>query len=156
MNRETGNSKFLGALIRYINFLFSINFLSDSVYWDAVSIDSYYVIANSRLFKLWSTTVMWSCEWQFMFSTGTNLYLLARWPWIWIENISLNSLLICMILMNFLCGFGICCCVLFVWHYFWSCAIQVAVFYFHDEFTWLKGAGLFTIMIGVSLFNWYK
>lgn len=34
--------------------------------------------------------------------------------------------------------------------------IVVAVFYFHDEFTWLKGAGLFTIMIGVSLFNWYK
>lgn len=34
--------------------------------------------------------------------------------------------------------------------------ILVAVFYFHDQFTWLKGAGLFTIMIGVSLFNWYK
>ncbi|PON96502.1 Sugar phosphate transporter domain containing protein [Trema orientale] len=34
--------------------------------------------------------------------------------------------------------------------------ILVAVIYFHDEFTWLKGAGLFTIMIGVSLFNWYK
>nr|CAB3467037.1 unnamed protein product [Digitaria exilis] len=34
--------------------------------------------------------------------------------------------------------------------------LQVAVFYFHDEFTWLKGAGLFTIMVGVSLFNWYK
>ncbi|PWA44071.1 hypothetical protein CTI12_AA436900 [Artemisia annua] len=34
--------------------------------------------------------------------------------------------------------------------------IQVAVFYFHDEFTWLKGAGLVTIMFGVSLFNWYK
>ncbi|GLT62440.1 hypothetical protein SLA2020_350790 [Shorea laevis] len=34
--------------------------------------------------------------------------------------------------------------------------ILVAVFYFHDEFTWLKGAGLFTIMFGVSLFNWYK
>ncbi|KAK4487107.1 hypothetical protein RD792_006422 [Penstemon davidsonii] len=34
--------------------------------------------------------------------------------------------------------------------------ILVAVFYFHDEFTWLKGAGLVTIMIGVSLFNWYK
>ncbi|XAR49519.1 hypothetical protein NMG60_11032752 [Bertholletia excelsa] len=34
--------------------------------------------------------------------------------------------------------------------------ILVAVFYFHDEFTWLKGVGLFTIMIGVSLFNWYK
>lgn len=33
---------------------------------------------------------------------------------------------------------------------------QVAVFYFHDEFTWLKGFGLFTIMVGVSLFNWYK
>ena len=41
---------------------------------------------------------------------------------------------------------------------FWSCVmhIQAAVFYFHDEFTWLKGAGLFTIMFGVSLFNWYK
>lgn len=34
--------------------------------------------------------------------------------------------------------------------------IVVAVFYFHDKFTWLKGAGLFTIMVGVSLFNWYK
>ncbi|XP_011098058.1 probable sugar phosphate/phosphate translocator At1g06470 isoform X2 [Sesamum indicum] len=34
--------------------------------------------------------------------------------------------------------------------------ILVAVFYFHDEFTWLKGLGLVTIMIGVSLFNWYK
>ncbi|KAG8501666.1 hypothetical protein CXB51_004783 [Gossypium anomalum] len=34
--------------------------------------------------------------------------------------------------------------------------ILVAVFYLHDEFTWLKGAGLLTIMVGVSLFNWYK
>ncbi|XP_071686178.1 probable sugar phosphate/phosphate translocator At1g06470 isoform X2 [Rutidosis leptorrhynchoides] len=34
--------------------------------------------------------------------------------------------------------------------------ILVAVFYFHDEFTWLKGAGLVTIMFGVSLFNWYQ
>ncbi|KAH9794207.1 putative sugar phosphate/phosphate translocator [Citrus sinensis] len=34
--------------------------------------------------------------------------------------------------------------------------ILVAVFYFHDEFTWLKGFGLFTILVGVSLFNWYK
>ncbi|KAJ1258070.1 hypothetical protein BS78_10G046000 [Paspalum vaginatum] len=34
--------------------------------------------------------------------------------------------------------------------------ILVAVFYFHDEFTWLKGVGLFTTMVGVSLFNWYK
>ncbi|KAL4575519.1 hypothetical protein LXL04_022366 [Taraxacum kok-saghyz] len=34
--------------------------------------------------------------------------------------------------------------------------ILVAVFYFHDEFTWLKGAGLIIIMFGVSLFNWYK
>ncbi|XP_018731504.2 probable sugar phosphate/phosphate translocator At1g06470 isoform X2 [Eucalyptus grandis] len=34
--------------------------------------------------------------------------------------------------------------------------ILVAVFYFHDEFTWLKGLGLLTIMLGVSLFNWYK
>ncbi|XP_057955840.1 probable sugar phosphate/phosphate translocator At1g06470 isoform X2 [Malania oleifera] len=34
--------------------------------------------------------------------------------------------------------------------------ILVAVLYFHDKFTWLKGVGLFTIMIGVSLFNWYK
>lgn len=33
---------------------------------------------------------------------------------------------------------------------------QVAVIYFHDEFTRLKGAGLFIIMLGVSLFNWYK
>ncbi|KAL5223442.1 hypothetical protein ABZP36_010081 [Zizania latifolia] len=34
--------------------------------------------------------------------------------------------------------------------------ILVAVFYFHDDFTWLKGVGLATIMVGVSLFNWYK
>ncbi|XP_059663288.1 probable sugar phosphate/phosphate translocator At1g06470 [Cornus florida] len=34
--------------------------------------------------------------------------------------------------------------------------ILVAVFYFHDQFTWLKGVGLLTIMVGVSLFNWYK
>eukprot|EP00268_Persea_americana_P057136 TRINITY_DN6826_c0_g1_i4.p1 TRINITY_DN6826_c0_g1~~TRINITY_DN6826_c0_g1_i4.p1 ORF type:complete len:440 (-),score=64.36 TRINITY_DN6826_c0_g1_i4:552-1871(-) len=34
--------------------------------------------------------------------------------------------------------------------------ILVAVFYFHDEFTLLKGIGLVTIMFGVSLFNWYK
>lgn len=34
--------------------------------------------------------------------------------------------------------------------------ILVAVIYFHDEFTMLKGVGLFTIMLGVSLFNWYK
>lgn len=34
--------------------------------------------------------------------------------------------------------------------------ILVAVLYFHDHFTWLKGIGLCTIMVGVSLFNWYK
>ncbi|KAF9590811.1 hypothetical protein IFM89_038403 [Coptis chinensis] len=34
--------------------------------------------------------------------------------------------------------------------------ILVAVFYFHDQFTWLKGIGLSIIMVGVSLFNWYK
>ncbi|KAM0957163.1 hypothetical protein FF1_025343 [Malus domestica] len=34
--------------------------------------------------------------------------------------------------------------------------ILVAVIYFHDEFTRLKGAGLFIIILGVSLFNWYK
>ncbi|XP_060190965.1 probable sugar phosphate/phosphate translocator At1g06470 [Lycium barbarum] len=34
--------------------------------------------------------------------------------------------------------------------------IVVAVFYFHDKFTWMKGIGLLTIMLGVSLFNWYK
>ncbi|XP_065850919.1 probable sugar phosphate/phosphate translocator At1g06470 isoform X2 [Euphorbia lathyris] len=34
--------------------------------------------------------------------------------------------------------------------------IVVAVLYFHDEFTWLKGVGLVIIMMGVSLFNWYK
>ncbi|XP_010522079.1 PREDICTED: probable sugar phosphate/phosphate translocator At1g06470 [Tarenaya hassleriana] len=34
--------------------------------------------------------------------------------------------------------------------------IVVAVFYFHDEFTWLKGVGLIIIMFGVSLFNLYK
>ncbi|KAH0774485.1 hypothetical protein KY290_011622 [Solanum tuberosum] len=36
------------------------------------------------------------------------------------------------------------------------CPVQVAVFYFHDDFTWMKGLGLMTIMFGVSLFNWYK
>ncbi|KAL7000612.1 hypothetical protein U1Q18_001764 [Sarracenia purpurea var. burkii] len=34
--------------------------------------------------------------------------------------------------------------------------ILVAVFYFHDQFTWLKGVGLIIIMVGVSLFNLYK
>uniref|UniRef100_A0A1D1ZIQ0 Putative sugar phosphate/phosphate translocator At1g06470 n=1 Tax=Anthurium amnicola TaxID=1678845 RepID=A0A1D1ZIQ0_9ARAE len=34
--------------------------------------------------------------------------------------------------------------------------IVVAVFYFHDHFTLLKGIGLMTIMIGVGLFNLYK
>ncbi|KAI9115776.1 hypothetical protein K1719_013445 [Acacia pycnantha] len=34
--------------------------------------------------------------------------------------------------------------------------ILVAVLYFHDQFTWLKGLGLFTIIVGVCLFNWYK
>ncbi|KAG0495880.1 hypothetical protein HPP92_000571 [Vanilla planifolia] len=34
--------------------------------------------------------------------------------------------------------------------------ILVAVFYFHDPFTLLKGLGLLTIMIGASLFNLYK
>ncbi|KMT01782.1 hypothetical protein BVRB_9g210640 [Beta vulgaris subsp. vulgaris] len=34
--------------------------------------------------------------------------------------------------------------------------IIVAVFYFHDDFTWLKGIGLLTIIFGVGLFNWFK
>lgn len=34
--------------------------------------------------------------------------------------------------------------------------ILVAVLYFHDPFTWLKGIGLFIIIVGVSLFNWFK
>ncbi|WVY93487.1 hypothetical protein V8G54_032575 [Vigna mungo] len=34
--------------------------------------------------------------------------------------------------------------------------ILVAVLYFHDRFTWLKGYGLLIILVGVSLFNWYK
>ncbi|KAK6919678.1 Sugar phosphate transporter domain [Dillenia turbinata] len=34
--------------------------------------------------------------------------------------------------------------------------ILVAVLYFGDEFTWMKGVGLLTIMVGVGLFNWYK
>ncbi|CAD5178262.1 unnamed protein product [Musa acuminata subsp. malaccensis] len=34
--------------------------------------------------------------------------------------------------------------------------IVVAVFYFHDQFTLLKGIGLLIIITGVSLFNWYK
>ncbi|OVA12414.1 Drug/metabolite transporter [Macleaya cordata] len=34
--------------------------------------------------------------------------------------------------------------------------ILVAVFYFHDKFTLLKGIGLLIIMVGVSLFNWYN
>jgi len=31
-----------------------------------------------------------------------------------------------------------------------AATILVAVFYFHDGFTWLKGLGLYTIMVGVS------
>ncbi|KAG8662626.1 hypothetical protein MANES_01G129950v8 [Manihot esculenta] len=52
------------------------------------------------------------------------------------------------------------------WHIFQSCLLMffggtlaffmVAVFYFHDKFTRLKGVGLLIIMVGVSLFNWYK
>lgn len=42
------------------------------------------------------------------------------------------------------------------YHSLISTFVQVAVFYFHDEFTFLKGIGLVTIMFGVSLFNWYK
>lgn len=34
--------------------------------------------------------------------------------------------------------------------------ILVAVFYFHDDFTWTKGIGLLTIIVGVSLFNLFK
>ncbi|KAG1367769.1 putative sugar phosphate/phosphate translocator [Cocos nucifera] len=34
--------------------------------------------------------------------------------------------------------------------------ILVAVLYFHDQFTLLKGIGLLIIIVGVSLFNWYK
>ncbi|CAL9119510.1 unnamed protein product [Musa textilis] len=34
--------------------------------------------------------------------------------------------------------------------------IVVAVFYFHDQFTLLKGIGLLIIITGVGLFNWYK
>ncbi|BAT88958.1 sugar phosphate/phosphate translocator [Vigna angularis] len=34
--------------------------------------------------------------------------------------------------------------------------ILVAVLYFHDRFTWLKAYGLLIILVGVSLFNWYK
>ncbi|XP_057859699.2 probable sugar phosphate/phosphate translocator At1g06470 isoform X1 [Cryptomeria japonica] len=34
--------------------------------------------------------------------------------------------------------------------------IVVAVFFFHDHFTILKGVGLAVIIIGVCLFNWYK
>ncbi|XLR46884.1 hypothetical protein HN51_030950 [Arachis hypogaea] len=34
--------------------------------------------------------------------------------------------------------------------------ILVAVLYFHDKFTWVKGLGLCTILFGVSLFSWYK
>ncbi|XLT33491.1 hypothetical protein HN873_064794 [Arachis hypogaea] len=34
--------------------------------------------------------------------------------------------------------------------------LKVAVLYFHDKFTWVKGLGLCTILFGVSLFNWYK
>ena len=49
MKRETGNYKFLGALIKYINFLFSINFSSDSVYWNAVSIDSYLTVVSKHM-----------------------------------------------------------------------------------------------------------
>lgn len=41
-------------------------------------------------------------------------------------------------------------------HMFLLILFQVAVLYFHDQFTWMKGLGLLTIMAGVSLFNWYK
>lgn len=34
--------------------------------------------------------------------------------------------------------------------------IVVAVFFFHDRFTILKGIGLSVIIVGVCLFNWYK
>ncbi|XLR04783.1 hypothetical protein HN51_059657 [Arachis hypogaea] len=34
--------------------------------------------------------------------------------------------------------------------------ILVAVLYFYDKFTWVKGLGLCTILFGVSLFNRYK
>lgn len=34
--------------------------------------------------------------------------------------------------------------------------ILVAVLFFNDPFTWLKGLGLATIIFGVSLFNVYK
>ncbi|KAF8766333.1 hypothetical protein HU200_007851 [Digitaria exilis] len=34
--------------------------------------------------------------------------------------------------------------------------ILVAVLFFNDPFTWLKGLGLAIIIFGVSLFNWYK
>ncbi|KAH9314699.1 hypothetical protein KI387_023326 [Taxus chinensis] len=34
--------------------------------------------------------------------------------------------------------------------------IVVAVFFFHDRFTILKGIGLAIIIVGVCLFNWYK
>jgi solute carrier family 35 protein C2 len=34
--------------------------------------------------------------------------------------------------------------------------IQVAVLFFNDPFTWLKGLGLAIIIFGVSLFNLYK
>jgi solute carrier family 35 protein C2 len=34
--------------------------------------------------------------------------------------------------------------------------VQVAVLFFNDPFTWLKGLGLATIIFGVSLFNLYK
>jgi solute carrier family 35 protein C2 len=34
--------------------------------------------------------------------------------------------------------------------------IVVAVFFFHDPFTVLKGVGLVIIIFGVALFNWFK
>lgn len=44
-----------------------------------------------------------------------------------------------------------------VLNWLWNSEIfQVAVLYFHDEFTLLKGLGLLTIIFGVTLFNWYK
>lgn len=38
----------------------------------------------------------------------------------------------------------------------WQTIQQVAVLFFNDPFTWLKGFGLATIIFGVSLFNLYK
>lgn len=40
--------------------------------------------------------------------------------------------------------------------FFAKLLLQVAIFFFHDSFTVVKGIGLVVIIVGVCLFNWFK